>query len=164
MIVWALMECFEDSRSVIVTTSVSVFFFQAEDGIRDYKVTGVQTCALPISLECLKRLGRDHAITQRHSAERSQPSPHMNARRGLGGVERGSDSWIRPTLPMSEVNCEALLLREQLEAPSDPGYHCLIVHVLRVAVGSRIQNQLRHQGHGASRSRMVRAESAEEAQ
>ena len=30
-----------------------VFFFQAEDGIRDYKVTGVQTCALPI---CLKNL------------------------------------------------------------------------------------------------------------
>src|SRR5256885_9066870 len=28
-----------------------VFFFQAEDGIRDYKVTGVQTCALPISSE-----------------------------------------------------------------------------------------------------------------
>src|SRR5256885_9943770 len=26
----------------------SEFFFQAEDGIRDYKVTGVQTCALPI--------------------------------------------------------------------------------------------------------------------
>src|SRR6266850_2715023 len=24
------------------------FFFQAEDGIRDYKVTGVKTCALPI--------------------------------------------------------------------------------------------------------------------
>src|SRR5256885_2499291 len=28
--------------------SVLFFFFQAEDGIRDYKVTGVQTCALPI--------------------------------------------------------------------------------------------------------------------
>src|SRR5688572_31724887 len=27
------------------------FFFQAEDGIRDLTVTGVQTCALPISLE-----------------------------------------------------------------------------------------------------------------
>src|SRR5205807_595714 len=27
----------------------SYFFFQAEDGIRVYKVTGVQTCALPIS-------------------------------------------------------------------------------------------------------------------
>src|SRR5256885_5126745 len=29
-------------------TVVFFFFFQAEDGIRDYKVTGVQTCALPI--------------------------------------------------------------------------------------------------------------------
>src|SRR5256885_7133025 len=28
---------------------LSFFFFQAEDGIRDYKVTGVQTCALPIN-------------------------------------------------------------------------------------------------------------------
>src|SRR6266446_1624637 len=27
------------------------FFFQAEDGIRDYKVTGVQTCALPICIQ-----------------------------------------------------------------------------------------------------------------
>src|SRR5256885_11605032 len=27
---------------------VMIFDFQAEDGIRDYKVTGVQTCALPI--------------------------------------------------------------------------------------------------------------------
>ena len=30
---------------------IVVFFFQAEDGIRDYKVTGVQTCALPIYYE-----------------------------------------------------------------------------------------------------------------
>src|SRR2546427_7856645 len=28
---------------------MSLFFFQAEDGIRDLTVTGVQTCALPIS-------------------------------------------------------------------------------------------------------------------
>src|SRR5216683_6599747 len=32
------------------------FFFQAEDGIRDLIVTGVQTCALPISI---KRLDAD---------------------------------------------------------------------------------------------------------
>src|SRR5256885_4632659 len=35
------------------------FFFQAEDGIRDYKVTGVQTCALPISF--LDTLGVERA-------------------------------------------------------------------------------------------------------
>src|SRR6266702_5812116 len=29
-----------------------LFFFQAEDGIRDGHVTGVQTCALPISYTC----------------------------------------------------------------------------------------------------------------
>src|SRR5256885_17259143 len=32
------------------------FFFQAEDGIRDYKVTGVQTCALPIYEEISRLL------------------------------------------------------------------------------------------------------------
>src|SRR5256884_1910697 len=36
------------SRRVHVAGS-SFFFFQAEDGIRDVAVTGVQTCALPIS-------------------------------------------------------------------------------------------------------------------
>src|SRR5258707_10315780 len=30
------------------------FFFQAEDGIRDIGVTGVQTCALPISCEKMR--------------------------------------------------------------------------------------------------------------
>src|ERR1019366_5208486 len=30
------------------------FFFQAEDGIRDWSVTGVQTCALPISIEVIE--------------------------------------------------------------------------------------------------------------
>src|SRR6202521_3176200 len=30
-------------------TEASIFCFQAEDGIRDSEVTGVQTCALPIS-------------------------------------------------------------------------------------------------------------------
>src|SRR5256885_12119142 len=36
-----------------------LFFFQAEDGIRDYKVTGVQTCALPISVHPDPTVGTD---------------------------------------------------------------------------------------------------------
>src|SRR5688500_20356256 len=54
-----------------------LFFFQAEDGIRDYKVTGVQTCALPISLstgvESAHLRGRDvpiHVLVQREAAVR----------------------------------------------------------------------------------------------
>src|SRR5207249_7772250 len=40
------------SSSPLLVSSLSAlcfFFFQAEDGIRDRNVTGVQTCALPIS-------------------------------------------------------------------------------------------------------------------
>src|SRR3989449_1857492 len=46
----------------------SVFFFQAEDGIRDVAVTGVQTCALPISAATslnyplYQALGADFAV------------------------------------------------------------------------------------------------------
>src|SRR5207302_3893808 len=32
----------------VLTTIIVLFFFQAEDGIRDFHVTGVQMCALPI--------------------------------------------------------------------------------------------------------------------
>src|SRR5690554_7595875 len=38
----------------------SYFFFQAEDGIRDADVTGVQTCALPI---CVSAGGLSEAIS-----------------------------------------------------------------------------------------------------
>src|SRR3989475_3242139 len=38
------------SGSVISIVLDLFFFFQAEDGIRDLTVTGVQTCALPISM------------------------------------------------------------------------------------------------------------------
>src|SRR5260221_6812350 len=41
----ASCEPWPDARS-----DVFHFFFQAEDGIRDHCVTGVQTCALPISV------------------------------------------------------------------------------------------------------------------
>src|SRR2546425_9502078 len=36
-------------RALWRTSGLTIFFFQAEDGIRDKLVTGVQTCALPIS-------------------------------------------------------------------------------------------------------------------
>src|SRR5207247_7140508 len=37
-----------------VSARTAIFFFQAEDGIRDPLVTGVQTCALPICLVSLR--------------------------------------------------------------------------------------------------------------
>src|SRR6266498_977327 len=55
------------------------FFFQAEDGIRDADVTGVQTCALPISSARLKGAG--------------PPGPGL----GAGGARGGGPTRMRPT-------------------------------------------------------------------
>src|SRR5256885_5417703 len=57
------------------------FFFQAEDGIRDYKVTGVQTCALPIC--CCSRQGRDAGRELHDRLRREQQLP-----RSSGGLPR----------------------------------------------------------------------------
>src|SRR3989454_9391011 len=75
------------------------FFFQAEDGIRDYKVTGVQTCALPILPERVDfhRLpvpGRDHAVAD----ARVHPGQlHAGSARGQQLVRRiHLDAVMRP--------------------------------------------------------------------
>src|SRR5207253_6977842 len=57
--------------------AVEIFFFQAEDGIRDGHVTGVQTCALPIFRLTLSARGQrqpnhvpvDHGILRLRGAE-----------------------------------------------------------------------------------------------
>src|SRR5260221_9975899 len=43
---YCVLLCVSSTYSVVIFL---FFFFQAEDGIRDHCVTGVQTCALPIS-------------------------------------------------------------------------------------------------------------------
>src|SRR5688500_19681492 len=67
---------------MFVNNFLFFFFFQAEDGIRDYKVTGVQTCALPIyesartSCTSKRALGSAlaaSAASATRSADMSQP-------------------------------------------------------------------------------------------
>src|SRR5690606_39364722 len=52
--------------------TASVFFFQAEDGIRDFHVTGVQTCALPIS--SFATVANDVFVVSRVDIDRPGPS------------------------------------------------------------------------------------------
>src|SRR5204862_3723891 len=69
---------FSDSAFIVVGDNGLFFFFQAEDGIRDLYVTGVQTCALPIShaLQCLLDhigCGADVVVpAQRNGGNRSE--------------------------------------------------------------------------------------------
>src|SRR5437667_451981 len=65
-----------------VKRSGVVFFFQAEDGIRDRDVTGVQTCALPI---CSGPAQTDRTQSQAESAART-----------LWWTDRGVSSDLRP--------------------------------------------------------------------
>src|SRR5258706_9627496 len=72
------------------------FFFQAEDGIRDWSVTGVQTCALPISVAAARLAA---AVPRRAGArvlrgDRWGDAGHRGVlpdRRG-GGVARAATS------------------------------------------------------------------------
>src|SRR6266496_2042607 len=62
-----------------------LFFFQAEDGIRDLYVTGVQTCALPIS-------GGRAPPARARAPRRDRTGPDVDPARapaGRGGAERG---------------------------------------------------------------------------
>src|SRR5256885_5112578 len=75
-----------------------VFFFQAEDGIRDYKVTGVQTCALPICGEtrrCSTRAGT--SASRRLPRHLSMPARSARAarRRRASPEHRRSQSACR---------------------------------------------------------------------
>src|SRR2546427_945226 len=52
------------------------FFFQAEDGIRDLTVTGVQTCALPIWL-CTRKMALAITASSSTRFRRSMPRPPL---------------------------------------------------------------------------------------
>src|SRR3989454_6521772 len=88
------------------------FFFQAEDGIRDYKVTGVQTCALPISvvacvgggsnaIGALHRFVREPSVTlygveaAGHGLESGKHGASLA--KGRPGVLHGSRSYVLQT-------------------------------------------------------------------
>src|SRR2546429_2062941 len=85
------------------------FFFQAEDGIRDVAVTGVQTCALPISCSSAHRLladfcgtvsgfltgGRENALRESNKRIRVGNSEHASFRTQYRSEEHTSELQSR---------------------------------------------------------------------
>src|SRR5688572_25829265 len=83
------------------------FFFQAEDGIRDLTVTGVQTCALPISEgEIAMHHGRNS-----EGADRGQlnvvASLHVGNQSGIARLEPAPDRFqgIGPGPEIGRASC-----------------------------------------------------------
>src|SRR5699024_12149470 len=77
------------------------FFFQAEDGIRDRNVTGVQTCALPIWVVVrlwLSRIGGaslsvDYLVLTRDDPEGA--APYARARTVVVLIDAGTEAPVR---------------------------------------------------------------------
>src|SRR2546430_8315808 len=69
------------------------FFFQAEDGIRDLTVTGVQTCALPISPDDPDLVGFRHGRRKETGEVRRVGKPERDSCevRSGGGPRRGQE-------------------------------------------------------------------------
>src|SRR2546425_8338204 len=56
----------DDAAAIRDLPGIRIFFFQAEDGIRDKLVTGVQTCALPIFHSLMTRPARNRVSCTIH--------------------------------------------------------------------------------------------------
>src|SRR6266704_4084224 len=72
------------------------FFFRAEDGIRDRNVTGVQTCALPISGRC----GLSCAVALRTDNQSRRLPRRLSAIRQVFRRESTASLWSSSILKM----------------------------------------------------------------
>src|SRR5690606_40880221 len=72
----------------IICMCIFFFFFQAEDGIRDFHVTGVQTCALPIC-------SRYSEALRVPTGARPRTSFRIGGLRCLWLLSKGVSRWTR---------------------------------------------------------------------
>src|SRR2546427_10807070 len=81
------------------------FFFQAEDGIRDLTVTGVQTCALPICLPVMQpeKIKNNEEFRARLAA--LKPTAIV-----IVGYGRLIPQWMISLPPLGNINLHASLL------------------------------------------------------
>src|SRR2546426_6029965 len=98
--------------------NILFFFFQAEDGIRDYKVTGVQTCALPISRR--RAACAPAPLRARAAAPRPPPCETRRARR-RDATPRSEEHTSELQSPCNLV-CRLLLEKKKVTStkPHDP--------------------------------------------
>src|SRR2546425_7715595 len=93
-----------------------VFFFQAEDGIRDKLVTGVQTCALPIyspPAADLSALGIDGTAGVRLYRGRGCDECRGTGYRGRTGIYERSEEHTSELQSLAYLVCRLLLEKKK---------------------------------------------------
>src|SRR5260370_11378884 len=122
-----------------------LFFFQAEDGIRDSSVTGVQTCALPICLAASRPAGQAPPAQIMAQSAAASGAPAEVARAHHGSVSRAERAQIEEALKAGRLPAGG--------ATSRPG-----IRIDKGAGGPGIQGESAPSvGHGAPRTRRGRA-------
>src|SRR2546425_6091029 len=97
--------------------SVFFFFFQAEDGIRDKLVTGVQTCALPISslgsAVVRVRCTRPRISSSLSAPATGMPRPRTRARPPSGAGRGRSEEHTSELQSLAYLVCRLLLEKKK---------------------------------------------------
>src|SRR2546422_2669809 len=110
----------------------AIFFFQAEDGIRDVAVTGVQTCALPI-YDLQEDLRGARVV--RLAEPENRLLAELLVRLGLGDLDQGVRSEEHTSELQSRLHLVCRLLLEKKKCTISITYvlPCLCVYSPRAA-------------------------------
>src|SRR2546421_369576 len=120
------MRCLLINRRSLLL-ALRFFFFQAEDGIRDLIVTGVQTCALPISMSCSgnrpasmaanTRLPSSAVRAARNASRAASAASAASAGSAISANAslRGSGEHTSELQSRSELVCRLLLEKKKKE-------------------------------------------------
>src|SRR5690606_21751815 len=113
--------------------SLFFFFFQAEDGIRDFHVTGVQTCALPI-LIYQERTARTHVFLVAEDSANGQvigTVMGINHQEAFHDPEAGSSLWCLAVDPQARYpGVGEALVRRLAEYFQTRGLHYMDLSVM----------------------------------
>src|SRR3712207_8312352 len=126
-------------RCFVLVGLRDLFFFQAEDGIRDIGVTGVQTCALPIlplwTLPVAIGAGNAYILKP------SERTPMSAVRLGELLVEAGLPEGVFSIVNGAREAVDSILEHPGIKAVSFVGSHPVAEHVytLGAARGKRVQ-------------------------
>src|SRR6266487_1007715 len=123
---------------LIASAGLGLVFFPAEDGIRDGRVTGVQTCALPISRDPALAPAARRLRDRRGVARRWRATPrHLDAGSGLARPARGRQT--RPRVHWRRSSCTASHARPRARPARRPRARERVPHLTfgRVFSGGR---------------------------
>src|SRR2546430_6626364 len=136
------------------------FFFQAEDGIRDLTVTGVQTCALPISELIIRRrssetsVSRDQVLSYAQYLARARLTPpDKGSSAGDAVYVRLAGHFFRPTLVPNTLETERR--RDEQRRSVDPSKYIVRAGDRIVGAHEVVTHEV-HEKLVALRSELVR--------